>query len=121
MNTVRHSMYMLCLQMRFQNEASGEFVFYELSIKATKPGVFGRIELTTPVRQSIPHTVQIMNPLANAVNFQASCNVPEMLMPPNLPCPADSLVSGPPNLPCPANSRLVTPAQLALHRGLNGK
>ena len=69
-----------------------EYVFYEVSLRATKPGVFGVIELSTPARQSVQGSIKVHNPLNNAANFTVSCNVPEVLMPPNMPCPPNTTV-----------------------------
>ena len=76
----------------FINEVTHEYVFYEVSLRATKPGVFGVIELSTPARQSVQGSIKVHNPLNNAANFTVSCNVPEVLMPPNMPCPPNTTV-----------------------------
>ena len=75
------------------NEQTNEFQFYEVTFKASKPGVIAAIDLTTPVRQSVPQTITLENPLHYAVNFQATCSVPEVLMPNQLAVPAQSEVN----------------------------
>ena len=42
----------------------------------------------TPVRQSVPHTIKLENPLSQVVTFAASCNVSDLLMPTSLSVPA---------------------------------
>ncbi|CAH1779299.1 unnamed protein product [Owenia fusiformis] len=74
----------------FTNETTGEYQYFELTFKATKPGVISTIDLSTPVRQSIQHTLTLKNPLSYAVTFLASCNVVEVLMPNQLAVPAES-------------------------------
>jgi hydrocephalus-inducing protein len=76
----------------FTNEATGEYQFFELQFRATKPGVISTIDLVTPVRQSASHTQILENPLPYAVTFAATCNVPEIMMPSQFSVPAQSTV-----------------------------
>ncbi|XP_035827636.1 hydrocephalus-inducing protein [Aplysia californica] len=78
------------LKVTFVNEQTGEYQFYEVTFRATKPGVISAIQLSTPVRQSVPHTVTVENPLSYQVNFSISCSVPEVLIPNQLAVPANS-------------------------------
>lgn len=82
----------ISFKVTFINESTGEFQFYELTFRATKPGTISTIHLTTPVRQSVPHTVTVENPLSYQVTFSISCSVPEVLMPNQLIVPANSQV-----------------------------
>ena len=50
------------------------------------------INLSTPVRQSVPHTIMLENPLHYPVTFAANCNVPEIMMPNQMSVPAQSEV-----------------------------
>ena len=50
------------------------------------------MDLTTPVRQSASHVVTIVNPLNSMVNFQTSCNVQDVNLPPQLTIPSLSEV-----------------------------
>ena len=84
---------LLSFQVTFTNEQSGEFQFYEVQLRSTKPGVIATIDLSTPVRQSVPHTIRLDNPLAYPLTFNAICNIPEVLMPTSLSVPAQSQVS----------------------------
>ena len=72
---------LLPMQVVFTNEQTGEYQYYELTIRAGRPGVISTIELSTPVRQSIQHTLELENPLSYQVSFSFSCSVPELLMP----------------------------------------
>ncbi|ESO91099.1 hypothetical protein LOTGIDRAFT_122343, partial [Lottia gigantea] len=74
----------------FTNEQTGEYQFYEVTYRATRPGVTGTIELTSPVRQSVHHAITLENPLSYPVNFSLTCNVPEVLMPSQLNIQANS-------------------------------
>ena len=79
-------------QVVFTNEQSGEYQFYEVQLRSTKPGVISTIDLSTPVRQSVPHIIRLDNPLSYPVTFNAACNIPEVLMPSSLSVPAQSQV-----------------------------
>ncbi len=83
----------LSLQVVFVNEQSGEYQFYELAFKAVRPGVISTVDLITPVRQSIQHTIKLSNPLSSNVTFNATCHHPEILMPSQLAVLAQSEVS----------------------------
>ncbi|XP_069113582.1 hydrocephalus-inducing protein homolog isoform X2 [Argopecten irradians] len=78
------------LKVTFINEKTQEYQFYEVTFKATKQGTVGSIDLSTPVRQSVLHTISIENPLAYAVSFNGTCTIPEVLMPPQFNVPANS-------------------------------
>ena len=58
------------LKVTFINESTGEYLFYEVTFRAVRAGTIGCIELSTPVRQSISHTILLENPLPNTVTFQ---------------------------------------------------
>lgn len=81
------------MQVTFVNEPTGEYQYYEVTFKATRPGVISTIDLVTPVRQSVHHKIKLDNPLPQAVIFAASCNVQEVLMPSTLNVPPNSSVS----------------------------
>ena len=85
----------LLFQVTFINEPTGEYQYYEVTFKATRPGVISTIDLVTPVRQSVHHKIKLDNPLPQAVIFTASCNIPEVLMPSTLNVPPNSSVSVP--------------------------
>ena len=76
----------------FTNETTGEYQYYEIQFKAGRPGVISAITLSTPVRQSVPHTLMLENPLHYPVTFAANCNIPEIMMPNQMSVPAQSEV-----------------------------
>lgn len=80
------------VQMVFTNETSGEYQFYELTMRAGRPGVIAAINLVTPVRRSVSHTLTLDNPLSYPVTLNATCNVAEVLLPGPLQVPAMSEV-----------------------------
>ncbi len=85
---------LMCLKVVFTNEQTGEYQFFEVTFRAVRPGVMANIDLVTPVRQSVPYTIMLENPLNYAVTFNATCSIPEILMPNQLAVPAQSEVSG---------------------------
>ena len=82
------------LKVVFMHELTGEFQFYEVIFTGTKPGAVATINLTTPVRQSIQHTIRLENPLSFTVSFTVTCQPQnELLMPNQFAVPALSEVS----------------------------
>ena len=79
-------------QVNFTNDQTQEYQYYELLYRAGRPGVIQTIELVTPVRQVVPYTVTLKNPLAYPITFSASCSVSEMMMPSQLQVPPESEV-----------------------------
>ncbi|ORY39534.1 hypothetical protein BCR33DRAFT_853320, partial [Rhizoclosmatium globosum] len=65
----------------FKNETTQEYLFYNLVIKSTPPGVISTIDMTTAVRQTCVKDVIISNPLQTPVTFNASCNHPDINVP----------------------------------------
>ncbi len=84
---------LFCVQVVFTNEQTQEYQFYEVTFRAVRPGIIQAIDLVTPVRQSVPYTIMLENPLNYAVTFNATCNIQEILMPNQLSVPAQSDVS----------------------------
>lgn len=80
----------IVLKVVFTNEQTGEYQYFEVSLRGTKAGTIATIQLSTPVRQSVQHSIRMDNPMPNAVTFNVSCNVPEILMPSQLSVPANS-------------------------------
>ncbi|XP_074644164.1 hydrocephalus-inducing protein homolog [Tubulanus polymorphus] len=74
----------------FTNESTGEYQFYEITFKSVRPGVISTVNLSTPVRQSVQNIILLENPLTQAVTFNATCPVTEILMPTQLQVPAQS-------------------------------
>ena len=46
----------------FKNESSGEYLFYKVQVQASDPDLLDRIELASPIRESISKVVTIENP-----------------------------------------------------------
>ena len=46
----------------FKNESSGEYLFYKMQVQATEPDIIERIELISPIRESVTRVVTIENP-----------------------------------------------------------
>lgn len=80
-------------QVTFTNEQTGEYQFYEVTFRSTRSGAMARIELSTPVRQTVHHMVKVENPLAHQVNFQIICSLAEVLVPNQFTIPPQSKVS----------------------------
>ncbi|XP_041376326.1 hydrocephalus-inducing protein-like isoform X3 [Gigantopelta aegis] len=68
-------------KVTFTNEHSGEFQFYELLFRSTKPDVISTIELTTRVREAISHTIAMSNPLTHAITMTVQTTLAEVQVP----------------------------------------
>ena len=79
--------------MTFKNETSGEYLYYHVNFKSTPPGVMGVVELTTAVRKSALHKINIHNPLPTPVTMTTNTNVAEITMPTSFLVGAQSEVS----------------------------
>ncbi|GAB1599204.1 Hypothetical predicted protein, partial [Argonauta hians] len=69
------------IKVTFTHLESGEYQFYEVTLKAVKSGSLGIIDLVTPVRTIIKHTVKIENPLTISAHFTFSTNIAEVNVP----------------------------------------
>lgn len=74
--------------MTFQNEVTGEYQFFHVHFKATAPGIMSSVELTTPVRQGVSHTITIDNPFQTPVKMSTSVNCADITV------PTDFLIGG---------------------------
>lgn len=79
-------------QVTFKNEATGEFLFYNLNFKATAPGLIDTIEMATRVRQMTSGFTEVENPLLVDVSFSAECQNSDISFPPQFLVPAQSKV-----------------------------
>jgi adenylate kinase family enzyme len=59
----------------FTNEASGEYVTYDLALRATPAGSLETLQLRTVVRQPVSQTVRLHNPLTMPVTFTMACTL----------------------------------------------
>lgn len=78
--------------MTFKNEATGEYLFYNLNYKATPPGVISTIEMVTRVRQMASGSVEVENPLLMDLYFSSECQNADINVPPQFFVPSQSKV-----------------------------
>lgn len=69
---------------------SSEYQFYEILFRAGRPASIRTIQLSSPVRQAVPHTVALDNPLNNPVTFAITSTLSELHFPTSLQIPAQS-------------------------------
>ncbi|CAI9715748.1 Hypothetical predicted protein [Octopus vulgaris] len=74
------------IKVIFTHLETGEYQFYELTLRSIKSGSLGNIELVTPVRSSIRHTVKLENPLTIPAHFNFNTNVSELMIPASAVC-----------------------------------
>ncbi|KAJ8332018.1 hypothetical protein SKAU_G00429950, partial [Synaphobranchus kaupii] len=75
-------------KVTFRNEATLEYLFYQVTFRATAAGVVHTVEMATAVRQTATASVAVENPLPSAVCFAAECRCADISVPPQLPVPA---------------------------------
>ncbi|BFI31149.1 hydrocephalus-inducing protein [Marchantia polymorpha subsp. ruderalis] len=68
-------------KVTFRNEATKEYIFYNLMVVANKADVAKVINFEAVVRQRIIHTLHIRNPLQSLVIFTAKCENSEVRIP----------------------------------------
>lgn len=74
----------------FQNQASGEYIFYNLVFTAGPAKPQGTIRLEGPVRSRVSHLLPISNPLSTEVVMAVVCSSKYVLVPASLAVPAGS-------------------------------
>nr|XP_032813560.1 hydrocephalus-inducing protein homolog isoform X3 [Petromyzon marinus] len=77
-------------KVTFCNEATQEFLFYVVTMRATPGGSLGTVELCTPVRRSTEGRVRVENPLPTPVSFSVECRVPDISLPPQISVPPNA-------------------------------
>ncbi|XP_056622256.1 hydrocephalus-inducing protein homolog isoform X2 [Triplophysa dalaica] len=77
-------------KVTFKNEATGEYLFYNLNYKATPPGVISTIEMVTRVRQMASGSVEVENPLLMDLYFSSECQNADINVPPQFFVPSQS-------------------------------
>jgi len=76
-------------KVTFTNEVTNEFLFYELEVNATDPGILEVIQVETPVRVATVRSVTLENPLDEAVELQVKSDAGGVLtVPSTLSIPA---------------------------------
>lgn len=56
----------------FKNETSGEYLFYKMQVQATESDLLERIELISPIRESVVRVVTVENPTDTEVTITRS-------------------------------------------------
>ena len=54
----------------FKNETSGEYLFYKVQVQVTDPDPIDKIELISPIRESVTRVITIENPTDSEVVIQ---------------------------------------------------
>ena len=71
----------------FQNQATGEYIFYNLAFTAGPAGLQGTVKLAGPVRSRITQTVTITNPLQSHVVMAVACSSKQVAVPASVTVP----------------------------------
>lgn len=71
------------VKVTFTNDKK-EYMYYVITFTTSPPEVLKTIELETPVRRSIVHSLAIHNPLDVVANFNLTCDNSELSFPPTL-------------------------------------
>lgn len=77
-------------EVHFINEKTGEFLFYELALKAEAAGVLDTVEMHAPLRQLTTHELLLTNPLATEATFSVACDNAEVVVPATLTLPPNA-------------------------------
>jgi hydrocephalus-inducing protein len=65
--------------VRFVNETTNEYLFYNVTFTSTKAGVLANLAMDAPVRQRVSSLVSIRNPLADAAEIaRFECDSPDV-------------------------------------------
>ncbi len=72
----------------FKNEATQEYIYYNMTYKSTPPGVISSIDITAPIRLLQTRDVVISNPLNAPVVFTGSSNNLEVNVPHSFTIPS---------------------------------
>lgn len=57
------------LVVTFKNETTGEYMFYKINVTSTESDIMDKIELTSPIRESISKSITIENPTDSEVTI----------------------------------------------------
>lgn len=55
------------VKITFMNESSGEYLSYILAVQVTEPDLLERIDLVSPIRESISKIITVENPTDSEV------------------------------------------------------
>lgn len=67
--------------VKFVNQETGEYMFYELKFSVRAPQIIRTIEMETPVRQRVSHFITAENPLDTPVEFRIICSSQDIIVP----------------------------------------
>ena len=94
----------------FQNQITGEYIFYNLAFTAGPAGPQGTVQLEGAVRSRVAQNVVISNPLQTEVVMAVTCSSKQVTVPSSLTVPAGSSA----NLELAFRPLLVTEAEASL-------
>ena len=72
----------------FQNQTTGEYIFYNLAFTAGPAGLQGTLQLEGPVRSRVSQTLTISNPLKTEVVMAVTCSSKQVMVPSSVTVPA---------------------------------
>ncbi|VEL18732.1 unnamed protein product [Protopolystoma xenopodis] len=78
----------ILIKVTFINEDTGEYQFYELQFRTSRPTTLSTIRLQTSVRRPVTESILLENPLTGPVTFQLNSSLPELQCPNQLHIPA---------------------------------
>ncbi|KAA6425822.1 MAG: hypothetical protein FRX49_04197, partial [Trebouxia sp. A1-2] len=74
----------------FQNQTTGEYIFYNLAFTAGPAGLQGMLRLEGPVRSRVSQTLSISNPLQTEVVMAVACSSKQVMVPSSVTVSAGS-------------------------------
>ena len=77
----------------FQNQITGEYIFYNLSFSAGPASLQGTVQLEGAVRSQVTQSIMISNPLQTEVVMSVGCSSKQVSVPSTLTVPASSSAS----------------------------
>ena len=77
----------------FQNQTTGEYIFYNLAFTAGPAGLQGTVRLEGPVRSRVTQTIAISNPLQSEVVMAVACSSKQVVVPTSVTVPAGATAS----------------------------
>ena len=94
----------------FQNQATGEYIFYDLAFTVGPAGLQGSVRLEGPVRSRVAQTLAISNPLQAEVVMAVACSSKQVSLPTSFTVPAGTTA----NLEIAYRPLLVAEAEASL-------
>ncbi|KAI3385976.1 hypothetical protein SNEBB_004504 [Seison nebaliae] len=75
------------IEVKFTNNLTSEYIWFDLTYRSTKPNFIDSIALTTAVRQRRDYKIDIPNPLNNSVTFNVSATHADIIVPNTITVP----------------------------------